>query len=182
MSIRIRREKPSDVMAIESLIGSAFRNARHAGRTEQLIVRALRNDGQLSISLVAEENGAIVGHVAVSPVSISDDTDGWYGLGPIAVAPACQGRGIGGQLTLQALAQLHTMGAAGCVVLGDPDYYGRFGFRAEPTLVLPDVPAEYFQSIAFAGSVPSGNVSYHEAFNVQADNGLNSASGSEDAG
>lgn len=129
---------------------------------------ALRKAGQLAVSLVAEDAGAIVGHVAVSPVTISSGAAGWYGLGPISVAPAQQGRGIGTQLMQQALAALRERGAAGCVVLGDPGYYARFGFRAESSLVLPGVPAEYFQALLLDGVLPAGIVSYHEAFSAQA--------------
>ncbi|GAB3395322.1 GNAT family N-acetyltransferase [Azotobacter armeniacus] len=167
MSIKIRSEVPSDVAVIESVTAAAFLNAPHTNHTEQYIINALRKAGQLSISLVAESNGDIVGHVAVSPVSISDGSDGWYGLGPISIAPEHQGQGVGTQLMGQALVELRRLGAAGCVVLGEPKYYCHFGFKAEPALVLPDVPPEYFQAIAFDGAVPAGTVAYHEAFNIQ---------------
>ena len=167
MSVRIRSEDSSDVVAIEALITTTFLNAEHTSHTEQFIVNSLREAGQLSVSLVAEDNCGIVGYVALSPVSISDGTDGWYGLGPIAVAPDRQGQGIGSQLMRQAVAELRRLGAAGCVVLGDPSYYGRFGFTAETTLVLPDVPPDYFRAISFRCAVPSGSVSYQEAFNAQ---------------
>lgn len=167
MSTKIRSEEPSDAAAIEAVTVAAFLNAPHTSHTEQFIINALRKAGQLAVSLVAEEDGAIVGHVAVSPVSISEETSGWYGLGPISVAPERQGQGIGSQLMEHALAELRRRGAAGCVLLGDPQYYGRFGFKAEPALILPDVPPEYFQAISFGGPVPNGTVSYHEAFNAQ---------------
>lgn len=143
---------------------AAFRNAPHTDHTEQFIIRALRNSGQLSVSLVAENDGAIIGHVAVSPVRISSDASGWFGLGPISVAPEHQSQGVGAQLMVHALAELRALGAAGCVVLGDPGYYSRFGFYVEPSLVLPGVPAEYFQAISFNGSMPSGTVSYDDSF------------------
>lgn len=167
MSIRIRSEAPSDIAAIEAVTIAAFLNAEHTSHTEQFIVNALRKSGQLSVSLVAEDNGEIIGHVAVSPVSISGGADGWYGLGPISVVPERQGQRVGAQLMERALAELRGLGAAGCVVLGDPNYYSRFGFKAEPSLVLPGVPSEYFQAISFRGPVPSGTVSYHESFNAQ---------------
>jgi putative acetyltransferase len=119
----------------------------------------------LTVSLVAEVDGAIVGHVAVSPISISDGSQNWYGLGPISVTPDYQSVGIGSQLMRQALVTLRELGASGCVVLGDPEYYGRFGFKAETSLVLPNVPPEYFQVISFDAPVPIGLVSYHESFN-----------------
>jgi putative acetyltransferase len=167
MSIKIRREGPLDASAIEALTAAAFLDAPHTSHTEQFIVNALRQAGRLSLSLVAEDDGVMVGHVAVSPISISDGADGWYGLGPISVAPERQGQGIGGQLMKQVLAELRGLGAAGCALVGEPGYYGRFGFKAQSALVLPDVPPEYFQAVSFHGIVPTGIVSFHEAFNAQ---------------
>lgn len=166
--IKIRSEIPADAPAIESLTIAAFREATHTSHTEQFIVGALRNSGQLAVSLVAEKNGSIIGHVAVSPVVVSDDTPGWFGLGPISVSPEHQGQGVGSLLMERALAELRASGAAGCVVLGDPAYYTRFGFNAESTLVLPDVPAEYFLAVSFNGSLPSGKVAYHASFEAKA--------------
>lgn len=166
--ILIRGENPSDAAAIEEVIVAAFLAAAHTSHTEQFIVRALRDSGKLTVSLVAEENGQVIGHVAVSPVTISDGTTGFYGLGPVSVAPEHQGRGVGTLLTEKALGQLRGFGACGCVVLGYPAYYSRFGFNAEPSLVLPGVPPEYFQAISFVESLPSGNVNYHDAFEATA--------------
>ncbi|WP_331694201.1 N-acetyltransferase [Pandoraea sputorum] len=168
MNLQIRNEIPADVDAIEALTVAAFQNAPHTAHTEQFIVAALRRAGQLSVSLVAEDRGAIVGHVAISPVTISDGARGWYGLGPISVVPERQGEGVGSQLMRAALDALRRLDAAGCVVLGEPSYYGRFGFRADPSLRLPDVPAEYFQMTHFDGPMPSGTVAYHDAFNATA--------------
>lgn len=172
VQINIRKETvsdiaDSDIADIEALITAAFLNAPHTSHTEQFIVNALRNSGNLTVSLVAEANGQIVGYVAVSPVSISDGSHGWYGLGPIAVAPNYQSIGIGSRLMKAALATLQELGASGCVLLGEPEYYNRFGFKMEPTLVLPDVPPEYFQAISFGTQIPSGFVSYHQSFNVE---------------
>lgn len=167
MSIRIRKEAAADVAAIEAVTVGAFCNATHTSHTEQFILSALRESGQLTVSLVADESSAVIGHVAVSPVTVSDGAVGWYGLGPISVAPERQGRGIGVQLMEHALAELRRLGASGCVVLGDPNYYSRFGFIAEPSLALPGVPPEYFQAIMFTGSLPAGEISYHESFAAQ---------------
>ncbi|HVL77055.1 MAG TPA: N-acetyltransferase [Noviherbaspirillum sp.] len=164
----IRPEQPADAADIEAVIAAAFQNAPHTSRTEQFIVNALRKAGQLTVSLVAEDDSGIVGHVAVSPVTISDGSTGWYGLGPVAVLPERQDQGIGKQLMDAALGALRTAGAHGCVVLGDPAYYRRFGFKAEPNLVLPDVPVEYFQAIAFGNAVPRGTVTYDQAFSALA--------------
>jgi len=160
----IRPETPSDAPAIEAVTLAAFRDAEHTSHNEQDIVRMLRAAGALTVSLVAESDGAVVGHVVISPVSIADGTDGWFGLGPISVLPAHHGSGVGANLMRAALEQLRALDAAGCVVLGDPAYHGRFGFRAEPSLVFPGVPAEYFQAIVFRGGLPCGDVTYHRAF------------------
>jgi putative acetyltransferase len=167
VSVRIRNEGHEDVIAIEAVTAAAFLEAPHTSHAEQFIVAALRAAGALSVSLVAEAEGAIVGHVAVSPVTISDGAPGWFGLGPISVLPAWQGRGVGSALMRAALEALREMGAAGCVVVGEPAFYGRFGFRAEAGLVLPEVPAEYFQAVEFGPNLPQGIVSYHDAFNAQ---------------
>jgi putative acetyltransferase len=165
--VQIRDELPSDADAIDAVTVAAFRHAAHASHTEQFIVRALRNSEQLVVALVAEEGVVVIGHVAVSPVTIADVSSGWYGLGPISVLPAHQGRGVGTLLVQGALARLRALGAAGCVVLGEPGYYQRFGFAAS-SLVFPGVPPRYFQAVSFNGHIPSGAVEYHASFEATA--------------
>lgn len=167
MHMTIRNEQPQDIEAINRLTEAAFRNEEYSSHTEHFIVNALRRTGQLSISLVAAEHDEILGHVAISPVSISSGVTGWYGLGPISVRPDRQGKGIGSALMRAALQQLRQQGAAGCVVLGDLAYYGRFGFKAHPGLELPDVPPEYFQALSFTGELPVGVVKYAAAFDAR---------------
>lgn len=168
MTLSIRPETPTDIPAIERLTAEAFLHAAHRSGTEQFIVNALRRAGQLSVSLVALDDGEPVGHVALSPVGISSGAAGWYGLGPISVTPGRQGEGIGSRLMEAALAGLRDLGAEGCVLLGDPGYYSRFGFVVRPGLVLPGVPAEYFQALALRGNWAEGEVSYHAAFDATA--------------
>jgi putative acetyltransferase len=169
MEVRIRDERPVDCAAIDAVTVAAFLDAPYSDHTEQFIVMALRRAGALTVSLVAEVGGEVVGHVAVSSVTISDGSAGWFGLGPISVLPERQRRGIGSRLMEAALAALRSKGAAGCVVLGEPAYYGRFGFRREPQLVFPDAPAEYFQAIAFGPSLPRGVVAYHDGFGARSE-------------
>ena len=166
--MKIRKEVPSDAVAIEAVIIAAFENAAHTEHTEQFIVRELRKFDVLSVSLVAEDDSEVIGHVAVSPVTISDGSTGWFGLGPLSVSPERQGGGVGTRLVERALSELRALGAVGCVVLGRPAYYSRFGFTAEPSLVLPGVRAENFQAVSFNGSLPSGTVAYHRAFATKA--------------
>ncbi len=163
----IRPEVPADVAAIHAVTVAAFLDAPHTGHTEQFIVDALRRAGALSVSLVAEVQGVVVGHVAVSPVTISDGSTGWFGLGPISVNPDIQRQGIGSLLMREALRRLRQQGAAGCVLLGDPAFYARFGFKPEAGLVLNGAPPEYFQALSFDRSLPQGTVTYHAAFNAR---------------
>ncbi len=167
MTLKIRNEEKNDIDAIEKVTIEAFLNAPHTENTEQHIIRELRDSGALSISLIAENQWEIVGHVAISPITISDGAKGWYGLGPISVLPKMQRSGIGSKLMLSALDALKDSGASGCVLLGDPAYYQQFGFKPESRIVYPDVPPEYFQMIHFSGSLPKGIVAYHEAFNAK---------------
>lgn len=161
----IRTETATDHDAIARVIEIAFATAAHASGTEAAIVERLRAWGRLTVSLVAEAADEIIGHIAFSPVTISDGTTDWYGLGPVAVLPAFQGEGVGRQLVERGLDALRALGAGGCVLLGDPAYYGRFGFRSGPELVYPGPPAEYFQSLALkTGSRAKGVVAYDEAF------------------
>jgi predicted N-acetyltransferase YhbS len=164
MSAEIRHEVQSDIASIRRLTEEAFALAAHTSGTEHLIIDALRAEGALTISLVALVDKQIVGHVAISPVSINGSSVNWYGLGPISVSPTVQNSGVGTFLMHSVLAELKDIGANGCVLLGDPGYYKRFGFKTEPNLVLPNVPPEYFQAISFDDNLPTGEVSYHKAF------------------
>jgi putative acetyltransferase len=167
MNLVVRPESPGDAPAIDAVTVAAFLDTPHSDRREQLIIGALRAADALTLSLVAETTGAVVGHVAISPVTIADGTSGWFGLGPLSVGPDHQQQGIGSRLVRDALRRLRDSGAAGCVVLGDPAYYSRFGFKPEPGLVLPGVPAEYFQAMSFSSHLPRGSVAYHAAFNAR---------------
>ena len=118
----------------------------------------------MRVSLVAECGGELVGHVATSPVVVSDGTPGWHGLGPISVRPTLQGQGIGSALMHAALQALRGQGAAGCMLVGDPGYYQRFGFRNEAQLLYPDIPQAYFMVLPFTDALPRGTVAFHEAF------------------
>ncbi len=163
-SFLLRDEAPRDAAIIGEVTAAAFAGLEISGHTEQFIVAALRAAGALTVSLVAEHAGRVVGHAAFSPVAISDGTPGWYGLGPVSVLPACQRRGVGTALIRAGLARLQALGAAGCCLVGHPGYYGRFGFRNAPGLHVPGVPDEVFFALAFAGAIPRGEVGFHDAF------------------
>jgi predicted N-acetyltransferase YhbS len=162
--MKLRWEKPEDYEPIAQLLQVAFQGQPYSSGSEHIVVEKLRSCGQLSLSLLADLEGELLGHVALSPVRLSCGEGGWYGLGPVAVWPDWQAKGVGSLLVRGALEELQKWGAAGCVVLGNPAYYGRFGFLARPELTLPGVPAEYFQCLSFSGRIPRSEVRYHQAF------------------
>jgi putative acetyltransferase len=164
LNIAIRSETDTDVSAVSEVTIAAFMYLEVSHHTEQFIVVALRAAKALSISLVAEADGRVIGHIAFSPVAISDGTPGWYGLGPVSVLPAYQRQGIGQALIQEGLARLKGMNARGCCLVGHPDYYRKFGFRNTPELVLADVPQKVFFALSFDGRVPHGTVTFHDGF------------------
>lgn len=160
----IRKETPADIQAITDVTVAAFEDHPISQQTEHFIVHALRSAGALTLSLVAEIDGRVVGHIAYSPVEISDGTTDWYGMGPVSVFPELQRQGIGSALVNESLSMLRAMGGQGCALVGDPNYYQRFGFRNYPELVHEGVPPEVFLALPFGGEVPEGTVEFHEAF------------------
>jgi putative acetyltransferase len=164
----IRSETKGDVDAIAAVTEAAFETLEISNHTEQYIVAALRSAHALTISLVAETDGRVVGHIAFSPVTISDGCPDWYGLGPVSVLPEYQRRGIGSALIREGLSRLEALGAGGCCLVGHPGYYGRFGFENPAGLVCEGVPEEVFFALCIDGHLPQGAVSFHEAFMAEA--------------
>jgi len=162
--IVIRSETDSDVSAIAEVTIAAFQTLEISNHTEQFIIEALRDAEVLTVSLVAEVDGRVVGHIVFSPVTISDGTQDWYGLGPVSVLPEYQRQGIGEALIHEGLSRLRNMDACGCCLVGHPEYYRKFGFDNVPELVLEGVPAEVFFALSFDGNTPRGTVSFHEGF------------------
>ena len=160
----VRPERVGDEPAIHSVTEAAFRTQPMSDGSEPAIVDRLRRDGDLALSLVAEEARTIVGHIAFSPVTIADGTPGWFGLGPVSVAPERHGKGIGSRLIREGLTALVSHGAAGVVLLGNPAFYRRFGFEHDPDLAFPGPPPAYFQRLVLSGEAPSGVVTYARAF------------------
>ena len=162
--VTIRRERAGDAAAIGELITAAFLGKPYADGDEAELVEKLRARGALSVSLVAEREGVIVGQAAFSPAQAPDGSPGWYALGPIAVLPAHQRRGIGSVLVHAGFEAISGLGARGCILVGDPAYYSRFGFELSPTNVPPGQPAEYFQVKLLRGPLPAGPFRFHRAF------------------
>jgi len=162
--IVIRSETDADVGAISGVTVAAFKILEVSNQTEQFIIAALRDAGALTISLVAEADGRVIGHIAFSPVTISDGSPNWYGLGPVSVLPEYQRKGIGKALIREGLSRLKDMNAQGCCLVGHPDYYRKFGFKNISGLVHEGVPKEVFFALSFDGRYPQGTVTFHEGF------------------
>lgn len=162
--ISIRPESSDDISDIEKITIAAFKNHPHSNQTEQNIITKLRDNDALPVSLVAIINNTVVGHIAFSKVEINNEFIQWYGLAPVSVMPEYQNQGIGSKLILSGLAAIQALNAKGCVLLGEPEYYKKFGFKAFDGLVFEGVPPEYFQALLFSGDMPLGNVEFHNAF------------------
>ena len=164
LEIVIRTETSADIDAITEVTSAAFETLEISNHTEQFIIEVLRAAKALTVSLVAELDGRVVGHVAFSPVTISDGTRDWYGLGPVSVLPEYQGKGFGKALIQEGLLRLKDIDAKGCCLVGHPQYYRKFGFENVAELVLEGVPQDVFFALSFDGHFPHGNVTFHEGF------------------
>ena len=162
--IVIRDETGADVGKITEVTIAAFKTLEISNHTEQFIIEALRAAKALTVSLVAEMDGRVIGHIAFSPVTISDGTRNWFGLGPVSVLPEYQRQGIGEALIGEGLSRLKDMNAQGCCLVGHPDYYRKFGFQNPSGFVHEGVPPAVFFALSFDGHTPQGTVTFHEGF------------------
>ncbi len=164
--MQIRPERPQDAATIRALTDAAFKGMAFSDQTEAKVIEGLRAAGALTLSLVATEGDDILGHVAFSPVTINAEAGDWYGLGPVSVWPDRQRAGIGQALIRDGLQRLRLLGAGGCVLLGAPAYYSRFGFESDPELYEVGAPPGAFQRLSLSGARPRGEVRFHPAFDV----------------
>ncbi|MCB9947402.1 MAG: N-acetyltransferase [Rhodospirillaceae bacterium] len=160
----IRNETAGDIPAIGRLVTEALLLLPQSTGTEASIVETLRAAGALVLSLVAEQEGEVVGYLAASPARIGTE-DGWGLIGPLVVLPSRHRQGIGTALMAEALRRLRATWR-GAALVGDPAYYGRFGFRAFPGLSVAGCPPEVVQALPFSGSVPGGELMHHPAFGL----------------
>ncbi|MEM5515943.1 N-acetyltransferase [Henriciella sp. AS95] len=156
----IRAESAGDRDAIYHLTEIAFAPMPFSAGNEADCINRLRADGDLTLSLVAVEAGELVGHIAFSPVKLNGLADNWYGLGPVSALPGRQRTGIGSALIEHGLDQIRALGAHGCILIGDPAYYSRFGFRADGRVTYRDLPSELVQWLAFGSQTPSGVLTF----------------------
>ncbi len=167
MKVIIRSESYADAGAITDIATAAFKDLEISNHTEQFIIMALRAAKSLTVSLVAELDDRLIGHIAFSPVVISGGTQNWYGLGPISVLPDYQRQGVGKALIQEGLARLKDLNAQGCCLVGHPGYYRKFGFENTAELVFEGVPQEFFFALAFNGHFPQGTVAFHDGFKAK---------------
>lgn len=162
--MKIREEQPADFDAMDRICAAAFATVPYGTPHDAKITGLLRDAGALTLSLLAEEAGDILGHVAFSPVTIGGADTGWFCLGPVAVAPEHHGKGVGAAMIREGLMRLQAGGAKGCVLLGNPDYYSRFGFTVESGLLFNGESSPYLQALCWRGEMPAGEVGFHPAF------------------
>ena len=162
--ITLRDETEADVDAITEVTLAAFKTLEISNHTEQFAIAALRAAKALTVSLVAEADGRLVGHIAFSPLTVSDGTRDWYGLGPVSVLPEYQRQGFGKALIREGLSRLRDLNARGCCLVGHPDYYRQFGFDNPQGLAHEGVPPEVFFALSFDGRTPQGTVTFHDGF------------------
>lgn len=164
LNVAIREELPADHDRVRRVTELAFRGREYADGDEQDVIDRLRAAGALALSLVATRHGEVVGHIAFSPATAGDGSSPWFALGPVSVLPDFQRQGIGSALVRRGLSELGEKGALGCILVGDPEYYRRFGFRASPDSAPDDEPKEYFMVKPFAPVEPGGRFNFHDAF------------------
>jgi putative acetyltransferase len=164
--VLIRPERETDEAAVHAVNASAFETPVEAD-----LVDALRRQAKPIVSLVADDRGAIVGHIMFSPVTLSGHPAlRLMGLAPMAVVPTHQRQGIGSALVTTGLEQCRQLGFAAVVVLGHPAYYPRFGFSPSTRFGIGceyDVPEDVFMVMELqAGALrgASGTIQYHAAF------------------
>ncbi len=164
MDLIIREELADDYAVIASITERAFAPMPFSDGDEHELIGKLRDAGVLAISLVAEYEGTVAGHIAYTPAFAADGSANWYALGPVAVEPGLQKRRIGARLIERGLAMLRERDAAGCVLVGDPAYYSRFGFKLYPEFCPEGEPEEYFQILPLRQTAPRSVVGFHPLF------------------
>ncbi len=165
--MEIRAEQSGDEAAIHAITETAFAPMPFSNGAEASIIRQLREDRDLALSLVAVDAGDIIGHVAFSPVTIDDRHDGWFGLGPVSVRPDRQKEGVGARLIHTGLATIKARGAAGCALIGNPLYYSRFGFVSDGALAYGGAPPEVVQQLPFGVTKARGVLQFAPAFEAE---------------
>ena len=160
----IRPETENDFETIAKITAEAFAPKPFSQGTEPAVIDAVRASADLTLSLVAEEDRVLLGQITFTPVTIDGVHEEWFGLGAVAVRPDRQSEGIGGTLLREGLERLKLMNAAGCVLVGDPAYYGRFGFKNDCGLLNGELDARVIQKLVLTGPDKTGTLAYCASF------------------
>lgn len=160
----IRPEIARDAREIHALTKAAFAPMHFSDGSEPDIIDRLRRDGDLTLSLVAMRGQELVGHVAFSPATVGTESQGWHALGPVSADPELQKQGIGKAIVTDGLSRLSNLGAKGCVLIGNPRYYSRFGFSGDGRVSYKDTPPGVAQWLAFGAALPCGEITFARAF------------------
>nr|WP_321459302.1 N-acetyltransferase [uncultured Cohaesibacter sp.] len=167
--MEIRRETAADFDAIMNVTLAAAKQHQIGQQNGYQTLTALRRSGQLTLSLVAEIEGTIVGHVAFCPVHVSGGDKGWYALGLMSVLPECQSQGIRKALIAEGIEMLRAMHGKGVAIVGDPDYFGPLGFMTAPQMSYGrsnanNLLADDFMVMSFDDRLPYGRMEFPEGF------------------
>lgn len=174
MNTTIKQEKPSDYKAIAQIIEEAFRDEPYSDHNEQLLVEKLRmsKDFIPELSLIAEQNGEIIGHILLTKIKIINKSKTFdsLALAPVSVKPGFQKKGIGGMLITESHKKAKILGHRSIVLLGHENYYPRFGYKLASNfgIKIPfDAPDENCMAIELVENAlksVSGIVQYPKAF------------------
>ena len=159
----IQAFKSQQLDDVKDVLKQVFLNHPHSDNKEHLIVENLINNNNDVLSMVGIDNDKVVAFITYSKVKFDNDNDNWVGLAPVAVLPEYQGCGLGSKIIKSSLEQIK-QSYDGCVVMGEGEYYKRFGFDVVDGLFFEGVPTEYFMAQSFKGTKPQGAVVYNEAF------------------
>lgn len=164
----IRTERPGDEAAIRDMVRRAFTGHPYSDGDEADVIDRLRADGDLLLSLVAEQDDSIIAQVTYSPALLDNGEEGWVVLGPVAVEPAHQGLGVGRKLIAAGEAIMRERGVKGITVLGDPAIYARFGFAPDTPMWLAGELGWAFQVKSLGAPIPATEQRYVRAFDPPA--------------
>jgi putative acetyltransferase len=160
----IRAEQPGDEAAIRAMVTRAFTGHPYSDGDEPDVIDRLRADRELALSLVAVEGETIIGQITYSRAILMNGEEGWYVLGPVAVDPDHQGKGVGRALIGAGEAAMRARGAKGLTVLGDPEIYARFGFATDTPMWLEGELGWAFQVKSLGAAIPACEQRYVAAF------------------
>ena len=160
----VRPEAEGDAARIGAVVSAAFADAPHADGDEAALVERLRAGGDLALSLVAEDEEGMIGHIGFSPLTVGGESNGWMQLAPLAVVTHWRGEGVARSLIVRGIAELRERGAQGIGVLGEPALYEKFGFGPASGMILPADQQPFYRALALDGDLPRGEVRYADAF------------------